>query len=94
MGDKINEIKEHTQTMSDQLNKLEAVETDEDYLKELAIYDQMLNEADFSLKSHAVPTKKKLKWYDKAAPLVNKVTKQVNKVNKKLEVRNQTRGNK
>lgn len=87
----INSIEEQTENLAAQLNKLENTKTDDEYLIELEVYNQMLKEADFSVEAQAASKKKELKWYDKAAPLVNMATKQVNKVNKKLKAYNKKR---
>jgi len=81
--------------LNSQLKKLEAAKTDEDYLKELEVYNQMLKEADFSTDAQADSKKRELTMADKVlAPAVNKITKQVNKVNRKLIKHNKKRGNK
>jgi len=90
-----DEIKQQTEALNSQLEKLEAAKTDEDYLKELETYNQMLKEADFSLEAQTASKKRKLTMADKLlAPVVNKVTKRVNKVNRKLIKHNKKRGNK
>lgn len=87
-----DKIKVQTEALTAQLGKLNATKTDEEYLKELEVYEQMLKKADFSLEAQAASKKTELKWYDKAAPLVNNVTKKINKVNKKLEAYNKNGG--
>ncbi|MCE5226964.1 MAG: hypothetical protein LLG05_14055 [Porphyromonadaceae bacterium] len=90
----INEIKQQTEALNNQLKKLEAAD-DKDYLKELEVYNQMLKESDLSLEAQAASQKRKLTIADKVlAPVVNRVTKQVNKVNRKLIKHNKKRGNK
>ena len=90
-----DKIKQQTEALNHQLERLEATKTDEDYLKELETYNQMLKEADFSLEAQTASKKRKLTMVDKVlAPVVNRVTKQVNKVNRKLEKYNKKRGNK
>ncbi len=79
------DIEAQTQALADQLQKLQDAQSDEDYIKELEIYNQMLKKADFSIEAQAAARKKQLTVADKVlAPPINKLTKQINKVNAKL----------
>lgn len=83
----MDKIEAQTKELSDQLKKLESVPEgdDEQYIKELEKYQAMLKQAVFSPEAQAASKKRELKWYDKAfAPIINRTTRQVNKINKKL----------
>ena len=80
-------IKTQTEALATQLKKLDNIPKDDDeqYVKELEIYNEMLKKADFSIESQAASKKRNLMVADKVlAPRINWATRQVNKVNKKL----------
>lgn len=87
----MNKIKEQTEALAAQLKILESIPEgdDEQYIKELEIYNEMLKKADFSIESQAASKKRNLTVADKIlAPRINWATRQVNKVNNKLIKRN------
>ena len=82
-----NDIKTQTEALEAQLKKLDNIpeDNDEQYIKELEIYNEMLKKADFSIESQVASKKRNLTVADKVlAPRINWATRQVNKVNKKL----------
>jgi len=86
-----NDIKTQTEALAAQLKKLDNIpeDNDEQYIKELEIYNEMLIKADFSPEAQAASKKRDLTIADKVlAPRINWATKQVNKINKKLIKRN------
>ena len=81
----MDKIKEQTETLSAQLKALESVPDGDDkqYIKELEKFNWDLKKADFSPEAQAAS--KKLTIADKVlAPPINCITRQVNKINKKL----------
>lgn len=77
-----DKIEEQTKALVEQLKKLDATKTDEEYIKELEIYGKMVEKADFSIESQAASKKKKLTLADKAiAPVNNALANHINKVN-------------
>ena len=82
-------IKAQTEALAAHLKTLENAPEDDDeqYIKELEKYNEMLQKTDFNLEAQAAS--KKLTVTDKVlAPRINWATRQVNKVNKKLIERN------
>ena len=83
-----NKIEAQTKILSDQFSLLKQLSEsgdDEKYRLELEKYNLMLKGADFSIESQAASKKRELKWYDKAfAPQVNRITRQVKKINTKI----------
>jgi len=80
-----DKIQAQNEALAAQLKTLENVPEDDDeqYIKELEKYNEMLKNADFNLEAQAAS--KKLTVTDKVfAPRINWVTRQVNKVNTKL----------
>lgn len=89
-----DKIQDQTQALSAQLQKVNEAQSDEESIKELEKYQEMVKKADFSIEAQAA-SKQKLTTADKVlAPRINWVTGQVNKVNKRLEENNRKRGNK
>lgn len=85
-------IESQNKVLQDQVSLLEKLSkegTEEQYLIELQKYELMLKGADFSIEVQAASNKMELTKKDKVlAPKINWITKQVNKVNKMLEVHN------
>jgi FlaG/FlaF family flagellin (archaellin) len=82
-----DKIEAQTQALSDQLKKCNEEKTNEEVIKELEKYQQMVKEADFSVEAQAASKKKKVSKKDKFfAPKINRITRAVNKLNDKVVV--------
>jgi len=83
-----NKIEAQTKALSDQVTLLEQLAEagdNERYLIELEKYNLMLKGADFSIEAQKAAKKRKLTLADKIfAPQINRVTRQVKKINKKI----------
>ena len=83
----MDQIKKQTEALEAQLKKLESIPEDDtnQFIKELDVYNQMLKNADFSVDAQVASKERKLTISDKIlAPRINWVTRQANKINKKL----------
>jgi hypothetical protein len=80
-------IKTQTEALTTQINKLENIPEDDDeqYIKQLEIYNEMLKKADFSIESHASSKKRELTIADKVlVPPVKWITNHVNNLKNEL----------
>lgn len=77
-----NKIDTQTQALSDQLKKCNEAKTDEEAIKELEKYQQMVKDADFSPEAQAASKKKKVSKVEKmAARGIVKIKKGIDKFN-------------
>ena len=80
-----DKIQHQTNSLSKQLKRLDKAKTDEDYIKQLEIYNQMVKKADFSIEAQEASKQQKLTLVDKLlAPRINRMTKKINNINAKL----------